>query len=271
MSEKVIFKNISIENEKKEAVKFAGLEFTYWAAMSVGSFLTVFLQSIGFTASQVGIVNAANSAVGIVSGPIWGMLSDKLQSIKRTMLACIVFAMILQVFIPASTTVTIFGVSLIMLYMPFVSFFMNPTMILLDSWAIQSSHKNGFTYSIVRSTGSLSWAVAGIIVSLILRRTGGGVTNTFYIAAAMMIPVFALALITRNATADSDSERRTLSFREMHLGALFKNYYFTAYLFYTFIVNIAFMSGFAFYSYLIKDVGGNITQMGIINGISAGV
>jgi PPP family 3-phenylpropionic acid transporter len=185
--------------------------------MSVGSFLTVFLQGIGFTASQVGIVNAVNSAVGIVSGPIWGMLSDKLQSIKRTMLACIVFAMVLQVFIPASTAITVFGVSLIMLYMPFVSFFLNPTMILLDSWAIQSSHKNGFTYSTVRSMASLSWAVAGIIVSLILRHTGGGVTNTFYISSAMMIPVAALALATRNATADSESQRRTLSFREMHL------------------------------------------------------
>lgn len=272
MSEQVanyLLNKLKMDDEKAEAVKCAGLEFSYWAAMSVGSFLTVFLQGIGFTASQVGIINSLNSAVGIVSGPIWGMLSDKMQSIKRTMMICIFGAMILQVFIPASTTITVVGISLITLYMPIVTFFVGPSMVLLDSWVIQSSHKNGFTYSTVRSTGSLSWAVAGVIVSFILSKSQGGIRNTFYIASFMMIPLLLLAFFTKNATGDGDTAKRTLSFKEMQLGALFKDYYFTAYLIYTFILSIAFMTGFAFLSYLIKDVGGSITNVGYVQGMNA--
>jgi len=257
-----------VDVERAEALKFSGLEFTYWAAMSVGSFLTVFLQSIGFSASQVGIVNAANSAVGIVSGPVWGMLSDKIRSIKKTMIACIISAMVLQVFIPASSTITVFGIPLIMLYTPFLVFFTNPSMLLLDSWAIQSSNKNRFTYSTVRSMGSLSWAIAGVVVSLILRRAGDSVRSTFYISSLMYLPVAALAFITKNATSGSGNSR-ALSFKEMRLGSLFKNYYFAAYLIYTFVINFALISGYGFYSYLIRDIGADITQLGIINGINA--
>lgn len=270
MSDFVIVKKTQIEPEKAEALKCAGLEFSYWAAMAVGSFLTVFLQSIGFTATQIGFINSLNSGVGIVSGPIWGMLSDKMQSIKKTMIICILGAMVLQAFIPASTAITVFGVSLIMLYMPFVTFFMNPSMILLDSWVIQSSHANHFTYSTVRSMGSLSWAAVCALVSMILTRTGGSVRSTFYIAALMMIPVALIAFATRNATAGS-GDKRTLSFREMHIGELFQNYYFVAYLVYTFILSIGFMPGFAFYSYLLKDIGADITNLGYIQGLSAGI
>lgn len=257
-----------IENNRAEALKFSALEFTYWAAMSVGSFLTVFLQSIGFTASQVGIVNAANSAVGIVSGPVWGMLSDKIRSVKKTMVACIFSTLVLQLFIPASTSISVAGIPLIMLYMPVVVFFSNPSMLLLDSWAIQSSHKHRFTYSSVRSMGSLSWAIAGIVVSLILRTGGFGVRNTFYVSSFMYLPVAVIAVLTTNTMADT-GKTGAMSFREMRLGSLFKNYYFTAYLIYTFVLNFAFISGYSFYSYLIRDIGADITQMGIINGINA--
>lgn len=249
---------------KKEAIKFAALEFAYWSAMSVGSFLTVFLQGIGFSASMVGVVNALNSAVGIVSGPVWGMLSDKMQSIKRTMITCLICAMALQLFIPVSSDYTVFGVPLIIIYLPFFAFFNSPTMVLLDSWAIQSSYKFGFTYSFVRSMGSLAWAIAGVLVSMVLGRFAGGVRYTFYVAALIMVPVVLIALKTSNASTSTGT--RTISFKEMNVGELFKSFYFVSYLVYTFIVNIAFMAGFAFYAYLLKDIGAETSQVGYVLG-----
>lgn len=63
--------------------KYASLNFLFYITMSLGGYVTVFLQSIGFDAQQVGIITALNSGVGVFCSPFWGMLSDKIQSVKK--------------------------------------------------------------------------------------------------------------------------------------------------------------------------------------------
>ena len=71
------------KEQKKLFGKFASMSWTYWFASCFCSYLTIFLQSIGWKTSDVGIINSLNSAVGVVSTPFWGTLSDKIRSIKK--------------------------------------------------------------------------------------------------------------------------------------------------------------------------------------------
>lgn len=50
----------------------------FWAAMAVGNYQTVYLQSIGFPATDFGLLNAIACAVAIFAMTFWGTVSDRI-------------------------------------------------------------------------------------------------------------------------------------------------------------------------------------------------
>ncbi|NLJ67371.1 MAG: hypothetical protein GX340_08690 [Clostridiales bacterium] len=53
-------------------IKYAALNFVFYITISLGGYVTVFLESIGFNPQQVGVVTALNSGVGVFSSPFLG-------------------------------------------------------------------------------------------------------------------------------------------------------------------------------------------------------
>ncbi len=247
------------------ALKFAGVEFSYWFAMSVGNYMTVFLQNLGFPASQVGIVNALNSAVGIFATPFWGMMGDKIRSVRKVFVITLACQMILFLLIPASAEINIFGFSLAMAWIPLVCFFRNPAMSLLDNWVVQSSYSEGFNYGTIRAFGSLSFAIIGIILSFVL--PGVGVDCTFYLSPVLLLPVLLLSLTMRDR--EKTEKRKSLSFKEMQVGSLFKSYRYVTFLVFAFFLCMSTNSCYGFLSYLLEDVGASASQLGLLTGYRA--
>ena len=62
----------------------------YGTSLAALGYLTVFLQDIGMDASQIGTITAVNSVVGMVASPFWGVVSDKLRSLRKTLLICLI-------------------------------------------------------------------------------------------------------------------------------------------------------------------------------------
>ena len=60
----------------------------YGTSIAALGYLTVFLQEVGLDAAQVGMVTAINSVVGMVASPFWGIVSDKMRSMRKTLLIC---------------------------------------------------------------------------------------------------------------------------------------------------------------------------------------
>jgi len=56
-------------------------------------FITVYLQEKGFGAEKIGLIMGANSLVLIIAQPFWGIISDKLRSVKLTLVLCMVFSL----------------------------------------------------------------------------------------------------------------------------------------------------------------------------------
>lgn len=72
-------------------ITFSLIYILFMSARAIfGPFITIYLQEKGLSAEMIGFVTGINSLVIIVSQPIWGIFSDKLRSIKKTLIFCIV-------------------------------------------------------------------------------------------------------------------------------------------------------------------------------------
>ena len=95
----------------------------YGTSIAALGYLTVFLQEVGLDAAQIGMVTAINSVVGMVASPFWGIVSDKIRSMRKTLLICMSVAMVLWFFIPASSQWMIWGMPVMSILLPVTNFF----------------------------------------------------------------------------------------------------------------------------------------------------
>ena len=137
-------------------VKYAALNFVFYITFSLGGYVTVFLESIGFNPQQVGVVTALNSGVGVFSSPFWGMLGDKIRSLKKVITIILILSAIFFALIPLSSGVGVGGISLLFFLIPFTMFFKMPTMSLVDNWVLDNASKEKLNYGALRSFGALS-------------------------------------------------------------------------------------------------------------------
>ena len=254
------------KNPNIQFYKYAAINFAFFITLTFGGYVTVFLQTIGFNAQQVGLMSALNAGVGIFSSPFWGMLSDKLRSLKKVILIALAAGAVFFVMIPLSRGFYIAGISLLFIIIPIAMFFRNPVMPLLDNWMLRNSRNEKLNYGAIRAFGSVSFAMGALTLGFIIPRTG--VDYIFFASAIITIPAFLLIYFIRGS-ADEQSTQKKLSFKEMQIGQIFKNYHLVTYIFFTIFQRIPFHSSMMFLPFLIADVGGNVAQMGIIMGLRA--
>ena len=68
----------------RKKVKYSAVQALYFAIFAVATYQTVFLQEVGFTSSQIGMMVAIGSVCGLVTMPLWGVISDRLHSARGT-------------------------------------------------------------------------------------------------------------------------------------------------------------------------------------------
>ena len=258
----------SKNHQRKQFYKYAAINFAFFITMTFGGYVTVFLQSIGFNPQQVGRIAALNSGVGIFSSPFWGMLSDKLRSLKKVIIATLAIGGVLFALIPWVSGFNFAGISILFLLIPLTMFFRMPVMSLIDNWMLRNCKKEELNYGALRAYGALSFAIVALALgSFIVPRTGPAFI--FYISLIFTIPPLLLIIFVKGSADDQGIDKKRLTFKEMQIGQLFKNYYLVTYILFTVVQRIPFQSAMIFLPFLIYDVGGNIEQLGIIMGIKA--
>ena len=91
----------------------------YLAAMG---YLSVYLQSTGMSSQEIGVIYSLNSLVSICSTLFWGVVSDKMNSVRKALMTCLLLAAIVWPFIPLTIPLKIKGYSLAMLLIPLSAF-----------------------------------------------------------------------------------------------------------------------------------------------------
>jgi PPP family 3-phenylpropionic acid transporter len=245
----------------------SSIEFLFWFATATGTYLTVFLQKNGFRPDQVGIINAINSTVVIFATPFWGMIADKIRSIRKVFLFCMCFAAALWAFIPASSQIMMGSFMLMFLIIPLGAFFRMPANSLLDAFVVQRSDLDSVPYGHVRLWGSISFAIMNISLSAVLPKTG--VEISFYLYGAAFIPLLVIMWRMKGADIVSAGARKNISLKQMGFGRLFKNYYFITYLIFAVFLQMPANTSMAFLPYLVANVGGDTAQLGLVTGYKA--
>ena len=244
--------------------QFSALEFIFWFAMATVGYLTVFLESLGFSPTQIGRVAAINSAVGIIAAPFWGMVADKIRSVKKVFLLCIITGSLLWALVPFTSRISVGPIMLCLILVPISMFFRNPANSLMDNWVVQTANRENLNYGGMRLWGSLSYAIMAISLSFILPKLG--VEWTFYMLFVLILPLFAIATAIKG---DSTLQKKPIPLKEMHLEKLFRNYYYITYLIFAIALHMPTQTSNTFLPYLIKNVNGNTAQIGMIMGYKA--
>ncbi|MDD3242121.1 MAG: MFS transporter [Eubacteriales bacterium] len=246
---------------------YSAIEFLYWMAMSAASFTVVLLQENKLSSSQVGSVMALINAVGIIAPPLWGMISDKVRSIKKTLIICLICGGAIYALVPLTMKVAMGPLFLGIVLLPVSSFFRVPTNSLMDSWMIRNTnHERNMNYGSVRLWGSIGYAIMAFLIGVIIKKLGSA-TITFYLFGLLSIPLLIMLFCQRDGR-DAGGVKK-LSFRELKLGRLLKNYYLVVFLLFNTILYLPVAGTFTFVPYLITEIAGNSNDLGTIFAIKA--
>ncbi|MEI7026825.1 MFS transporter [Paenibacillus sp. y28] len=133
----------------------------------VTAYFPLYFDARGYSKIQIGILYSVGPLIGIFSNILWGLLSDKFQTIKRLMhvllagqLIMVTIMLNLDLFAALFITITCFF------------FFQTPMSALGDSLALLAASQTGKSYASFRIWGSLGFAVAAVGFGMLLQRIG---------------------------------------------------------------------------------------------------
>ena len=115
-------------------INFKFFHFTTWLTIGCfNPFIVLFLMHRNVNTVTIGFILMINSLVSLIGQPLWGMVSDRIQSVKKVFLFCILTATLLNLILPwCSSTV------MLTFMLPLSIFFFCALSPLLDSWTIYS-------------------------------------------------------------------------------------------------------------------------------------
>lgn len=246
-------------NSHSRLLQLSLLEFVFWATFSsYYPFLVVYLVSKGIDNTTIGIIMSVNSFVLILSQPFWGYASDRLRSIKRVFLFCLITATILWLALPIFESVLLIGLMLAVL-----TFFESPLSPLLDSWVVQGIKEEKVnSYGNIRMWGSLGFAMISYINGRLIGSYG--ITSIFYSFA--ILALLTVLLLTLFRSKDVIVSRHTGS---LGVSGLLKNYYYFAFVVFAAVLFIPHRSAYTFLPRLVEHLGGRSQDFGMAISILA--
>ncbi|WP_164821645.1 MFS transporter [Paenibacillus koleovorans] len=226
--------------------------FTFYITMAITvSFFPLYFDYKGYTKIQIGALYSIGPLIGIFANLIWGLLSDKLQTVKK--LFVIIFACQLV------TTLILLNVdTLIWLYtlMTFFYFFHMPINSLIDSLIMITARQTGKSYASYRVWGSLGFAFSALVFGFLFKWIG------IEYALITCLGTITLSLILATGLRDrpSGSSTGTISFKGF--GQVIGSRRFLWFLFLVFILSIAHRTNDGFLALYLRSLGASDAIVG---------
>ena len=239
-----------LPNGGRQALILTGANSLFWLAWSFSSYQTVYLQEVGFSASQLGLLNALTSGVSIASLAFWGMVSDRIRSLSKVLITVLVGGAVLFALIPAIPTGLPSSPLLLLTLIPVVYFFRGSMSPYAENLLVRNANELRLNYGLLRSVGSFLFTAGGLAITALLPLVG--VPSTFWLSGVMMIPVVILTLLAREPNAQP---AQSVPKEKLDLSQLFRNKSYVAFLVFGFLFYIAANCEASFFPYFIQGVG----------------
>ncbi len=166
------------------------LYFILFAATGVyGTFINVYYASTGLSGTQIGLVNTVAPAVGMFSGPLWGLLSDRTGRTRLLLITAVLGVVVTSQLVSlAQTYVLLLGA------VAAYALFNAPITPLVDSATLEALGEQRERYGAQRVWGSIGFIITSAVIGLLLERLGLRFIFVAY-AAIMACVIVVLALI----------------------------------------------------------------------------
>ena len=253
----------SLSPEMAETLRLAGVQGIFWAAMAVGNYQTVYLQSIGFPATDFGLLNAIACAVAIFAMTFWGTVSDRIGSVRKIVILTLTLGCGLFIFVPLIPTEQSYSTLLFLILIPIINFFRVPMSPFVDNLTVRNCAEHRLNYGMVRSSGSLLFAIAGVITVNALI-PAAGVPSTFWVMGIVMIPAIVLTYFCFEPQSGKRVKKSAAG-----AGVLLKNYAYMAFLIFAFFFQMAAAFEGNFLTYYMADIQIDTVNLGLILSVRA--
>lgn len=250
--------------DERQVPVLAGVTGLFWLAQAVGCYLTVYLQGEGFSAGQLGVLNALCAGVAILSVSFWGTLCDRLGSLRRVFVAVLVTGCALYALVPLLPTGKGWSAGLVIGYMGFVTLFRGAQGTLAENILVRNCNELRLSFGPLRSMGSLFYAAASLTVAFLLPHIG--VKNTFWLSGACMLPVVLLVLLAREPAAGAGPARPR---EKLDLGRLFQSRPYVLLLIFASLFYMANACGANFIPFFMNGIGVSSRRYGLLLGYRA--
>ncbi len=237
---------------------FMIIYFLYMSARALfNPYVTLFLREKGFEPAVIGMITATNSLVTLFAQPIWGMTSDKMGSVKRTLMLCMLLQAVMALLMKNAAELVMVTV----LYCLF-GFFSSPEGPMLDTWSLTSLKRAGDGAGVgrLKLLGCIGYSACSVFSALATAKA----------ATAEVLPVYAMVLVGTVVLLSFVKEHREGNGSpgaKLHLGSMLKNKPFLLLLIYMFFMQIPHRAGYTFFSTYITELGGPKSYVGLTSAV----
>jgi len=227
---------------------FYFLQFAGFA--TVGPFLVLYYQELGFTGAQIGLLTGVTPLVTFLCSPLWTRIADRTGKHRPLMSASLLLGIATLVafpFFPGFLSVVLIAILLNAFLAPVMPFADNATMTMLG--------ERGSMYGRVRIGGTIGYGVAAALAGLLVHQFG--LRSAFWGCASLFVLAFLASRHLVHGDVSPGAERAGISLR-----ALLANPRWIPF------IAIAFTGGLALasFNYLfpyMKDIGAPESMMGL--------
>lgn len=185
-------------NTRRVTLLFSPVQFFMWALFTTFlSFLVHFLREQGYSAGVVGTAMTLITLAGILGQFFWGWACDRINRRRWAFLTGIGSAAALTQLLQLTP-----AVPLLFLLMGGIGFFHKPQPAILDSWVFARLGDKPEGYGLIRSIGSLGFALFSVLMGFLIDNQGW---QAFFLTSAFLgAMTFLFALLPKDAPTDQD-------------------------------------------------------------------
>lgn len=242
----------------KKRIRFSGFEFLFWACFAVSPFIVVFMREQGFQNGKIGLVLSINAVIGIVTQPVWGLISDWLKSFKKVFLICMSVCSVTY-----ASLFFLHNHSFIILVLCIDAFFRCAIVSIADAWMISSlSGNNDISYGSIRLYGSIGFAAMVFLFGMLIGGRSVGIIFPVYLLLVIITLIITLKIKDVHPTSHT-------GIFNIKPHKLLKNRYYLTFIIFVFFLSIPNSAAGTFLPNLFTHAGGTIEQYGMMHSIKA--
>lgn len=219
------------------------------------TFIPVYLDSIGFSKSIIGVLLAIGTLISIMTQPAWGIACDRSSNMNSLLMVMFLGSAISMILYPLSTSF-IFIVIITTVY----SVFQSSIVPVSDAMVLEYIENKRWKFGPVRIAGSMGFAVMSLLAGIIARKNINAIfLLSFFISMISFLNVFRLPKIRGHQSKGSKTS----------MWGIFKSQQLVVLLAFHFIIEITFGFYYSFFPIHYVQLGADSGLLGTAMVISA--